>query len=308
MKKYLEIFIKKVTPIIILGVIYIQIKSELPTLSNDLQKIDITYNSVWFLCFNLLLMFVNWFLEALKWKILIAEVKHISMVRALKAILNGLAFGLFTPFRVGDAITRIAHIDDKNKSIALGSVFIARSSQLISTLIFGVIALFLFDYLQVINTFFLILIIFISIIIYFKMSVLLVLLQKIKWIDSYIKYIKIIETYTTNDLIIALSLSFIRYGVIIFQYYLMFLIFNIDISFFNVIIGVAITLLVKSILPILSVAGDFGVREVVAIYIFSFFDIAAVQILMVTVSIWLINVVFPSLVGAFLTKNFKLTP
>src|SRR5690606_36936685 len=49
-----------------------------------------------------LLMFVNWLLEAAKWKFLIKKIQPISTWRAIESVFCGLTLAVFTPNRVGE--------------------------------------------------------------------------------------------------------------------------------------------------------------------------------------------------------------
>lgn len=305
MKKQIEILIKWLVPIFVIVIIYIQIKSELTSISSVIRNIDLTLSSFYIITSLSILMIVNWFCEAVKWKLLINKISIVSYKNAFYAILNGLAFGLFTPFRVGDVITRIAHIDSESKTRALGSVLIARSSQLVTTIIFGCLGLIFFPGLYI-PSFILIFLTLISLIFFYRLDIIVNILRKIKFTNNYIKYIEVLNDYNFKDYTISLMISISRYLVIIFQYYLMFKFFNITISAESVIVGVSITLFIKSILPLVSVLGDFGIRELVAIYIFGSYGIMSIEVLLVTISIWLLNVILPSLIGSFLSKNFKL--
>ena len=48
----------------------------------------------------ILMMFLNWFLEALKWRFLISKIEQISIKRSIRAIFSGITVSAFTPNRV----------------------------------------------------------------------------------------------------------------------------------------------------------------------------------------------------------------
>ena len=52
------------------------------------------------------LMFANWSLEALKWKLSVQHVQPVSFARAVKAILSGVSFSVTTPNRTGSGAAR----------------------------------------------------------------------------------------------------------------------------------------------------------------------------------------------------------
>jgi uncharacterized membrane protein YbhN (UPF0104 family) len=55
----------------------------------------------------IVLMFVNWSLEALKWKISVQSVQPVSFFRSLKAIFSGVSFSVTTPNRTGEYLGRV---------------------------------------------------------------------------------------------------------------------------------------------------------------------------------------------------------
>ena len=58
-------------------------------------------------CLVIILMFVNWGLEAKKWQLLVKSIQKISFLRAFRAIFSGQAFALNTVNGVGEYVGRI---------------------------------------------------------------------------------------------------------------------------------------------------------------------------------------------------------
>ena len=58
-------------------------------------------NGVGILVIVLVLMFLNWYIEMKKWKILIEKIHPVSWKLALQSVLCGVAAGVFTPYRLG---------------------------------------------------------------------------------------------------------------------------------------------------------------------------------------------------------------
>jgi hypothetical protein len=56
-----------------------------------------------------LLMIVNWGIEARKWQYLIAPIYSISFARAFKAILSGVSFSVTMPNRIGEYLGRVLY-------------------------------------------------------------------------------------------------------------------------------------------------------------------------------------------------------
>jgi uncharacterized membrane protein YbhN (UPF0104 family) len=62
---------------------------------------------LWNLVAVVLLMIVNWSVEAFKWKISVAKIQPISFFKAFKAVLSGISFSVSTPNRVGEYLGRV---------------------------------------------------------------------------------------------------------------------------------------------------------------------------------------------------------
>jgi uncharacterized membrane protein YbhN (UPF0104 family) len=64
----------------------------------------------------LLLMFVNWSIEAIKWKISIKKVQQVSFGKALQAVLSGVSFAVSTPNRMGEYLGRVLYMNEGGAS------------------------------------------------------------------------------------------------------------------------------------------------------------------------------------------------
>ena len=48
------------------------------------------------------MMFLNWLVEALKWRYMISKIENISIMTAYRAVLTGITVSTFTPNRIGE--------------------------------------------------------------------------------------------------------------------------------------------------------------------------------------------------------------
>ncbi|MBO7227782.1 MAG: flippase-like domain-containing protein [Bacteroidales bacterium] len=87
---------------------------------------------------------LNWFLESIKWKVILSNLEKISTFTAFKSVLSGITVGFFTPNRIGEYPGRVVYISNKNKvpSIALG--FVGSLAQTLVILICGLPSAFIF--------------------------------------------------------------------------------------------------------------------------------------------------------------------
>ena len=89
-----------------------------------------------------LLQFLNWFLEALKFKILLNNFSKTSLLFVLKSIYVGNFTAFFTPERFGNFIGRAIVFKEKKEEVIMATL-IGNLSQLIITVVIG---LFSMDY------------------------------------------------------------------------------------------------------------------------------------------------------------------
>lgn len=258
-----------------------------------------------------LLFPLNWSLEAIKWRYLIHRIERISFIRSLRGVLSGVTLGFVTPMGLGDYVGRILQLNHKERAKSLGAVFVSRFSQFYITLVFGssalIIVLFkLKDFNQLVTYLTVLLIVLTNLL----FIVLLVFHQKIVWVFRDLKffnkvypYIEIIATYSFQELGYVLLLSLVRYVVFTTQFVLMLYFFGVSEDLGILFTGVNFIFLVKSIIPTFF---DLGVRESSAVYFFSDFVGLSDKVLFASLSIWIINIIIPAVLGVFLIFRIKI--
>jgi uncharacterized membrane protein YbhN (UPF0104 family) len=81
----------------------------------------------------LILMFVNWGIEALKWKQLLRKIQQLSFVQSFKAILAGCTVSLMTPNRIGEFGGRLIYVENEYKVKAIALSILGGVTQLFVT-------------------------------------------------------------------------------------------------------------------------------------------------------------------------------
>ncbi len=254
----------------------------------------------------IVLMFINWLLEAVKWKRSLRGIQSISLKQALNTALYGASVGLLTPNRIGDPIGRVALLDSKNKpQAAIAAVQCALAQQL-ATIAFGILGLcvlidygFLEQYFR--NPFVIISLVVSLVIVFiflFKTGLVLRILSKL----SFLKKAKIKEALNIDNskskIAAIILLSFLRYAIFTTQLVLMLfaLGFNSDVAIAYA--SVCATYLFASLVPVLSIA-DAGVRSGFALVIIGAFWNNPVGITLAAHAIWILNVAVPALIAAW---------
>ena len=118
--------------------IYQQVKNQ-AHLQEALHNLtlSVTGTQSWKIYMALLLVPVNWGLEARKWQVLIKPVETIRFFSAFKAVLSGLAFSMNTPNRIGEYGGRVLYIHEGHRWKAFSLTVIGSFSRLIITLLMG---------------------------------------------------------------------------------------------------------------------------------------------------------------------------
>ena len=267
----------------------------------------------------LFMMFINWFLEALKWRFLISKIEKISIKRSLRAIFSGITVSAFTPNRIGEYGGRVFCLEKGDRGQAVFITVIGSMSQLITTILFGSIGLWFLpmyttdlfnmgDYIYFSYPLYIFLFIVLDVLLIFfflNTSILSKVLSRIKIFARYTKYIKVFSFYNAKELSKVLLYSISRYIVFSTQFFILLKLFDVDILFLDAIILIPSMFLIISIIPSIAIT-ELGVRGSVAILLFGLVSSNSVGIFLATFLLWSINLFLPALIGVFFvfTLNF----
>lgn len=257
-------------------------------------------NTVDFAVF-VLLMFLNWSLEAEKWKYLIRKTESISFLTSLKATLAGLSFGLLTPNRLGNFVGKVLYLKPENR--IEGSLFAlyGNLAQMISTFLFGSICFLLSykSYYSSLHPVLALLPLFFALaltgLFLFPHQFKLKFLEKVfsaKLLDS-IHNLQYIE-----GKVMVLFLAIVRHIVFTMQYMIV-LSYAPEFYFWKAFIAVQMIFFLTTMIPGL-IFGKMMVRGPVAIFVLRTIGISSSFAISMVLFIWLINIGLPSLIGSFL--------
>ena len=82
-------------------------KKKLDYISDSFNDLIEQPHVAFFFVWTLVLMFVNWGVESLKWQFLMNKVERISFLKAYEAIFSGISVSIFTPNRMGEWFGRV---------------------------------------------------------------------------------------------------------------------------------------------------------------------------------------------------------
>jgi hypothetical protein len=143
-------------------------------------------------------------------------------------------------------------------------------------------------------------------IIYFRLSWLVGILEKIPGMGKWLGPVKVLESFNATLLSRILSLSFFRYMVFIIQYSLVFPVFGVFLSAWQIAGGVSVVFLVMAVVPTFTFLTELGLRWEASVQVLELFSANAVGIFASSFAIWLINLIIPALIGSLLILGIKL--
>ncbi len=311
-KKVLSLVIKAVIVFLTFWFIYLKI-SENANLKNFAVLVSsFSSTKIWFAGFVIVgLMLLNWLLEALKWRRLVRHIERITLWRSVESVFCGLSLAIFTPNRLGEYGGRVFFLSPKRRIIGVVAMAVGNIGQLVLTNVFGALAacLFVFRYVPMDPVFsYALLILSIAfsgffVLFYFNIRWLNGLLLSIRFTRKYKKFYKVLGRYRKSELLKILLYCLARYAVFSSQYFLLFSWLIPGLNSTDIIMMICLLFFVQSTLPSLDLF-DVGVRSLTASYFFGFITDQEVAVIACTASIWLVNIIFPAILGTYFV--FKL--
>ena len=258
--------------------------------------------------FLLFLTIFNWFFEILKWQNLVNSITKISFFDALKQSLASHTASLFTPNRIGDYAAKTIYFGGHQRKKIVLLNLIGNMAQMLVTVLFGIIGLLLFNSQYQVDFS------------YYKLVRLLTygfigvaaigfgIRHKRFQVKgfSFSKIWTFVKGISVNIHTKNILFSLIRYLIFSFQFYYLFILFGVDMSYVNAMILISTMYVLVSIIPTIFIL-DVVVKGSVALYVFGFADINNITILSVTTVMWLLNFGIPAVIGSYFVLNFNTT-
>ena len=256
------------------------------------------------------LMFVNWGLEAWKWKLLVSSLEKISFGVSLKSVFSGVTVSIFMPNRVGEFAGRIFFLEKANKIEATLKNFVGSAMQLFMTFSIGLVAMFyllrLFDanwdlsenqFRVAIG----------CIIAAFIFLIVLFFINRSRNVFSpkIQSYLKAVFDINRKDLFVVFCLSFLRYCVFLFQYYLVIKAVGIRVEFDVAATLIAVTFFISSVVPSFAFT-EVLTRGAVAVSLFWIIGASNSAVVASSLLVWIINLAIPALIGSAFIWKLKL--
>lgn len=274
------------------------------------------FNTKFFILITIvmLLMPLNWGVEAYKWMHLINIVERIHFAHALKSVFTGITVSLFTPNRVGEFFGRLLTLKNANPLKGALLTITGSMSQLIVTLVMGGLSTIIFiptyfkpesswHYIiyalivaMILATIIIMVVMFLN---FFAVSKIATKMVKPGW-SKIRSYMRVMRRLKRELLLKVLLLSFLRYIVFSTQFYLLLLAFGLSIPWFPAFVLISMTYFTMAAIPTIALV-DLGIRGSVSIYFLSMYfqnqPEAPASILSATTAVWIINLALPAIIG-----------
>ena len=256
--------------------------------------------------FLIILSSFNWFVEILKWRDLVSVFKKISIKMSLQQSLGSLTASLLTPNRIGEyGAKAIFYTSEYRKKVVLLNL-LGNTTQMLITTIFGLIGWYFFimtypmgiNYNKMAPFVIVLLIIFSLIFIGWKKKEVTIKGFSIEKIVCFFKNISL------KHYIYCTIFSILRYLTFSFQFYFLLHLFGVEIAYINAMIAITTMYLLASLIPSIFIF-DVIVKGSVAVYLFLLVGVDELTILSIITCMWLLNFVFPSILGSVFVLKFK---
>jgi hypothetical protein len=258
----------------------------------------------------LLIMLVQWLLEAKKWQVMLSTDHPIKLTEAFRMILSGIALSIATPNRMGEFAGRVMHLPSGQRLQGTAFTVIGNFAQLIVTCMAGSIALCMEwqdqhlyptgKGLQAIQSMLLwvtpLTIIF-FILLYFKSGLVFNWILSLRLLGKFRDKLGALATVSNHILLKVLLLSSLRFVFFILQYWLLFQLTNTGIDLRDTFTGISIMLLWLAIVPTFSFL-ELGLRWEFALLLLGSLTENTLGIAVSVTAVWLINLMLPAAVGA----------
>jgi uncharacterized membrane protein YbhN (UPF0104 family) len=257
-----------------------------------------------------LLMFVNWFLEVIKWRFLSRRIEKLSIWKATKSVFCGLTWAIFTPNRIGEYGGRVMLLKPENRATGAVAMGVGLFAQLVLTSVFGAlsIAWFVTTFIDTPTSvdfgIWIIAVIYALafVILYFNVSWVDYLVGKVKFLQKIKPFFAVLEDFSVRELAYVLFLSAFRFAIFTSQYIILMLVILPDLPIVSMVLMIFIMFFIQSAVPSLDIF-DFSVRSFVASNLYAYITTQEIAVMAIVSCVWFVNLIFPAIIGSFFVFN-----
>jgi hypothetical protein len=259
----------------------------------------------------IMLMLLNWTIEAAKWRLLLKGTEEFSLLRSLQSVLTGVAVSVITPNRIGEYMGRILYLRNVNKIQGVTVTIIGSFAQLIVTGFLGLVGLIYYiiniEYAPWLN---ILLVSSIALCVgltyfYFHLYKVVEWTKGISFLKKIRIYLEIVQRFDQQQLVKILLLSFLRYSVYTAQFLILLHIMMVYAPVLDLLFTIWLIFWAMAIVPTIAIA-EIGVRSETATYFLLPLCANALGIITSSLLLWLINLIIPALIGCLFVYKMKI--
>jgi hypothetical protein len=264
------------------------------------------------MAFVIILMLVNWIIEAFKWRYLSHALARISIWQAIESVFCGLTWAIFTPNRFGEYGGRVMYLPVRRRIYGVFAMAVGSFGQNVVTNVLGAASVvwFVFSFLHLngwleagsvaLNLGLMIL----MLICYFNIKWFVKLLDRVKFLKKFRRFFDIMGKYTLGELLHIMCFCLARFFVFTFQYYLVIHLLIPQMAILPMALTLFVFFFIQSAMPSQDLV-DIGVRSVTADMLFGYFTNQHIAIVVAVSLIYVINIVIPAILGSVFVLNLK---
>lgn len=259
-----------------------------------------------------LLVFLNLYLQYLKWKLVCEKILDVSDGKKIMySLFQGLAAGSFTPARVGEYFGRAMMFKDKPFMQVTVATVVDKFFLLVVVAFAGAISSIFFIYyyydlsLAITITFVILVISVLSLLVYLALNPRLLknsMFEKLlasKKLSVFFSKISVIKKMDRKFSIKLTIITLLFFVCIISQYAILAAAFSNHMNFMNFAWAGMLVMFAKSVVPPVAIA-DLGVREGASVFFLAKFGEIQSVGFNSSIFLFLLNILFPAIVGLFL--------
>lgn len=310
-RKYLNLLIKVAIVALAMWFVVSKVNNQknLAEFKNLMQTIDPMLLRL-VLAVVVLFMFINWFLEVVKWRYLSRRIEPLGLWKAIKSVFCGLTWAIFTPNRIGEYGGRVMLLKPENRATGAVAMGVGLFAQLVLTSVFGAlsIAWFITTFIETpaavdLGVWMIAIIYGLGfIILYFNVSWVDYLVGKIKFLEKIKPFFAVLEDYSIRELAYVLWLSACRFAIFTSQYIILMEVFLPELPMLSMVLLIFILFFIQSAVPSLDIF-DFSVRSFVASNLYAYVTTQELAVMAIVSCVWFVNLIFPAIIGSIFVFN-----
>lgn len=290
--------------------IYIVSKVEPKNIYNTLITADYIV-----IAFVVSLMFLNIFLQFIKWNLISSTLLNVSdKKKNFYSLMYGISAAAFTPMRLGEYIGRSIALKNISFMEIVVATAIDKFMNLYILTIAGSISIVLFLHFYLNISFFITITLFVLIFsglylftfLFFKRDFwsdfIFKQLSKFKSLYSYVERISVLKTFNKKELNKILIFTFLHFFCYVTQFGLLIYAFENSGNILIYIWGGILMMFSKTFIPALTIA-EIGIREGASIFFLTILGATAASAFNASFLLFVINILIPAVIGMILLSK-----